>query len=65
MKRGQVIGLTDRPGGEPKDRPTHFGEVIATLYHNLGIDPNAVTIDDLQGRPRYLVDDWKPMNELI
>ncbi|MEX2215296.1 MAG: DUF1501 domain-containing protein [Phycisphaeraceae bacterium] len=65
MKTGQVIGSTDRLGGEPKDRPTHFGEVIATLYHNLGIDPNMTTVDDLQSRPRYLVDEWKPMKELI
>ena len=65
MKMGQVIGSTDRLGGEPADRPTHFGEVIATLYHNLGIDPNATTVNDLQSRPRYLVDDWKPMKELI
>ncbi|MCZ6793946.1 MAG: DUF1501 domain-containing protein [Planctomycetota bacterium] len=65
MKTGQVIGATDRIGGEPTDRPVHFGEVVATLYHNLGIDPNATTVDDLAGRPRYLVDDWRPMKELV
>jgi len=65
MKTGQVIGATDRLGGEAADRPTHFSEVIATLYHNLGLDPNQTTINDLQGRPRYLVDDYKPMKELI
>jgi len=65
MKTGQVIGATDRLGGEPAERPTHFGEVIATLYHNLGLDPNQLTLPDLQGRPRFLVDDHKPMKELI
>ena len=65
MKTGQVIGATDRLGGEPTDRPTHFSEVIATLYHNLGVDPNQTILPDLQGRARYLVDDYKPMKELI
>ncbi len=65
MRTGQVLGATDRLGEEPTLRPVHFGEVIATLYHNLGIDANATTVDDLNGRPRYLVDDWKPMPELI
>ena len=65
MKTGQVIGATDRIGGEPKDRPVHFGEVISTIYHNLGIDANHTTVNDLSGRPRYLVDDWQPMPELV
>jgi hypothetical protein len=65
MKMGQVIGSTDRLGGEPKDRPVHFGEVVSTLYHNLGINPNNTTINDLQNRPRYLVDKWQPMKELV
>ncbi len=65
MKTGQVIGATDRIGGEPKDRPVHFGEVISTIYHNLGIDAHHTTVNDLSGRPRYLVDDWQPMPELV
>ena len=36
MRTGQVIGSTDRLGGEAKDRPVHFQEVFATLYHALG-----------------------------
>jgi len=35
MKTGQVIGSTDRLGGEANDRPVHFQEVFATLYHNI------------------------------
>lgn len=64
MKTGQVIGSTDKTGGEAVDRPVHFGEVVATLYHNIGIDPTT-TVADLAGRPTYLVDDFKPMPELI
>ena len=66
MKTGQVIGATDRLGGEPSERPVQFGEVFATLYHNLGIDVNRVTINDLSGRPQYLVDGGcQPMKELV
>lgn len=66
MKHGQVIGATDRLGGEATERPVQFGEVFATLYHNLGIDVSKVTLPDLSGRPQYLVaDGCQPMAELI
>ena len=66
MKVGQVIGATDRLGGEAVERPVQFGEVFATLYHNLGIDASKVTLNDLSGRPQYLVDNnYQPIRELI
>jgi len=66
MRTGQVIGATDRLGAEVKERPVHFQEVHATLYHRLGIDPHAATIQDLSGRPHYLLDaQHKPIGELI
>ena len=65
MRTGQVIGSTDRMGAEAKDRPVHFQEVFATLYHNLGIDTSKVTLPDLSGRPQYLVDHYDPLYEVI
>jgi hypothetical protein len=65
MKTGQVVGSTDRLGAEVNDRPVQFGEVFATLYHNLGIDVAKTTIPDLNGRPQYLVDGYQPMRELV
>jgi Protein of unknown function (DUF1501) len=65
FRTGQVIGATDRLGGSIADRPIHFGEVHATLYRFLGIDPLRTTVRDLTGRPRYLVDDHQAMPELI
>jgi len=66
MKVGQVIGATDRLGGEPSERPVQFGEIFATLYQNLGIDVNQVTLPDLTGRPHFLVPDGcQPMKELV
>ena len=65
IKTGQVIGATDRLGAKIAERPVHFGEVLATLYHKMGINPNTTSVNDLAGRPRYLVDDHLPMPELI
>ncbi|MFN0068873.1 MAG: DUF1501 domain-containing protein [Limisphaerales bacterium] len=66
LKHGQVIGSTDRLGGEAASRPVQFGEVHATLYHALGLDVNQVTVPDLTGRPQFLVDPGvQPMRELV
>ncbi len=67
LRTGQVIGSTTKWAEEAKDRPVHFQEVLATLYHSLGIDTDTTTVDDLSGRPRYLVEShqYKPMPELI
>ncbi len=65
MKTGQVIGSTNRLGETAKDRPVHFQEVFATLYHNLGIDLSTATVKDFTGRPHYLVDaEMKPIPEV-
>jgi len=65
MRTGQVIGSTDRTAGQAKDRPVSFQEIFATLYHNLGIDVGTATVNDLTGRPRYIVEDVQPIRELI
>jgi len=67
MRTGQVIGATNRLGEYATDRPVHFQEVFATLYHQLGINIDELTLNDLQGRPRYLIDHniHRPMRELV
>jgi Protein of unknown function (DUF1501) len=66
MKTGQVIGATDRIAGEASARPVTHSELHALLYRNLGIDVNQTTIQDLNGRPQYLVEDQvQPLRELV
>ncbi|MFO0816977.1 MAG: DUF1501 domain-containing protein [Pirellulales bacterium] len=65
MRMGQVIGSTNRLGEVPQDRPVHYQEVFATLYHRLGIDVGNTTILDQAGRPQYLVDHREPIRELL
>jgi uncharacterized protein (DUF1501 family) len=50
MKTGQVIGSTDKDAAYAKDQPTHYHDVLATVYRNLGIDPHAM-VQDVAGRP--------------
>ncbi|HVS39935.1 MAG TPA: DUF1501 domain-containing protein [Gemmataceae bacterium] len=64
MRTGQVIGATNRLGEYAKERPATFGEVFATLYHNLGLDPETTTINDPTGRPQHLTDQ-PAMRELV
>jgi uncharacterized protein (DUF1501 family) len=66
MTTGQVIGATDRIAGEASARPVTWGELFATLYHNLGIDSRQVTLPDLTGRPQYVTEDnANPLPELV
>ncbi len=66
MRTGQVIGATDRIGADVAERPVKFQEIFATLYHNIGIDLNPATVQDIQGRPQFLVDSGiQPIRELI
>lgn len=67
MRTGQVIGATNRLGEQPAERPVHFQEVFATLYKAQGINVDQQTVNDLAGRPRFLVDQnaYHAMPELI
>jgi hypothetical protein len=38
---------------------------MATLYHNLGIDAWNTTIVDPTGRPQHLLDQGRPLAEVI
>ena len=64
MKTGQIVGSTDRTGGEAADA-VHFQQVHATLYHNLGIDVENTQFVDPSGRPQYLLDIRDPIRALI
>jgi hypothetical protein len=40
VRRGVVIGETDKSGAVPKTRPWHPEDFAASIYHALGIDPH-------------------------
>jgi hypothetical protein len=64
MRTGQIIGATDRYGSAITSRAVTYQDVMATLYHNLKIDPGA-TILDPSGRPQYLISQGRPIQEVL
>ena len=62
---GQVIGATDRRGEEVNERRVGVGDFVATVYRHLGIDAQHVSIPDFSGRPVSLLQDGKPIEELV
>jgi hypothetical protein len=64
LQTGQVVGATDPRGERPRGQPYTPQNVLATLYHVLGIDP-ATTLPDHQGRSVYLLDDRDKVAELV
>jgi uncharacterized protein (DUF1501 family) len=64
LRMGQVVGATDRRGERSATQPYGPQNLLATMYHVLGIDP-ALTFPDHRGRPQYLLDDRRPITELV
>jgi hypothetical protein len=65
IQGGRVIGESDELGAVPKTRPTTPGEVAATLFKGLGLDPHH-ELPGPQGRPIPLTDySVKPIQELF
>jgi uncharacterized protein (DUF1501 family) len=65
MRLGQVIGSTTKNADYAQDRPVDVQEIFSTLYRNLGIDVASTTIPDTNGRPQYLADKRKVIDELV
>lgn len=55
VKRGNVVGRTDRTGGDVTDRPMSPKDLLATMYHLLGINPKQMILDRT-GRPLPLIE---------
>jgi hypothetical protein len=64
LTMGQYVGATNASGEYPLTRAYTPQNILATLYHVLGIDPSATLLDH-NGRPHYLLDDRDPVKELI
>ena len=65
MRTGQVIGSTNAFGEYADDRPVHFRDAFATLYHNLDIDTKRVSLTDQEGRPYFILPEHDPIAELV
>lgn len=63
IQGGRVLGASDRMGAYPSQDPVTPGDLIATLYHLMGVDPGTL-IHDLQDRP-YTLAEGEPLAGLL
>ncbi|MBM4068420.1 MAG: DUF1501 domain-containing protein [Planctomycetes bacterium] len=54
IRRGHVHGRSDRTASAPLDNPVHPTDLLATIYHSVGIDPATIVYNHLN-QPRELV----------
>jgi hypothetical protein len=64
LRMGQVIGSSSARGEYPRDRRYSVSQVLRTLYRAIGIDPS-LTFPDNSGRPRHILEDREPVQELL
>lgn len=65
LKMGQVIGESSPKAEVPRSTPIYPRDLMATIFHVLGIDPHTQFVDNA-GRPQYLLPDGaKPIRELV
>lgn len=65
MKTGQVIGSTDKLGAYAATNPIHYLDILATIYHNLGIDPASFIVDKTDRPVSILPLTARPIDKLI
>lgn len=64
FKRGLVYGSSSVTGDDVEDKPLSVENLAATLYNQIGIDPNG-TLEAAGGRPVKLVYNGTVMHELL
>lgn len=64
IKGGQVVGRTNSKAEHPVERALKPGDLLATIYHILGIDTR-LTFKDHSGRPHPILDEGQPIAEVL
>jgi len=54
IKRGYVHGKSDKTASAPVESPLHPAQLLASIYHSFGIDPETIVYNHLN-QPRELV----------
>jgi uncharacterized protein (DUF1501 family) len=53
-RRGYVHGKSDKTGSAPLENPVHPRDLLATIYHSVGINPATIVYNHIN-QPRELV----------
>jgi hypothetical protein len=64
IRGGIVYGASDRQAAYIKDKPVHIRDIVATIYHCLGIDPE-MAVHDQAGRPIPIAHGGEPITEIL
>ncbi len=64
VRGGRVVGASDEKGAFPRDNAKTPQDVLATLYHHLGIDTQAQYLNNA-GRPISVLPEGQPIEELF
>ena len=64
IKRGMVLGATDKHAAEITDRPVSVPDFAATVYHALGLDPKG-ELKTPEDRPMSALPDGEVIRELV
>lgn len=54
VRRGFVYGRSDNTASAPLDNPVHPRDLLATIYHSVGLDPHTIVYNHLN-QPREMV----------
>jgi len=63
-KAGLVHGTTDKIAAFPADHPVSAGDLVATVYHLVGVDPDG-TVPDHTGRPQHISHGGAPVRGIL
>jgi hypothetical protein len=64
VKEGVVYGTSDKIGAYPSEYPVTPGDLVATIYQQLGIDPER-TVPDQVGRPTMIAHGGQPIRAVL
>ena len=63
-KPGVVHGTTDKQAGFPTDHPVSAGDLVSTVYHLVGVDPEE-TVPDHTNRPTHISHGGRPVQGIL
>lgn len=64
VKQGMIHGVSDQHAAYPKDHPVSPGDLVATIYQLLGIDPHLM-VPDRTGRPIHIAHGGEPIRAIL
>lgn len=64
VRRGAILGASDSLGELPRERPIPYQDVLATMYHVLGIDYTKTYLNEAN-RPVAIINYGEPIREIL